>query len=145
MWLASTATRNRKTGKIIRTDKLAPDVLYKAIVLLREAVEGRGDPERERLFRMNATICLHRVLSTEDRLALDPAFFRAEPIDIAGGPVEIIWESVEGSASTRPCKRPRKKLIDRQQPELWVPVDCGICEPCIARAQIDSYHPITIS
>lgn len=102
--------------------------------LLRAAVGGGGDHDRERIFRMNVTLCLHRAM-TDDEVAALPAYFHSDPAtDLAGGPVEVLWESEPGSPSTRPCANPERQVLDRRRPDLWVPRDCGDCASCVARS-----------
>ena len=83
---------------------------------------------------MQVTLCIHRALTAEDVAAL-PAYFHTDPAtDLAGGPVEIIYETEEGLLSTRavPCAR-----ADSARPLESAAVDsgdCGACPPCGARA-----------
>lgn len=134
VWLASLSRRNPGTGVPIATGRWADAWAQRGPALLREALTGRGDVSRERLFRMNLTLCLHRAL-TDDEVAGLPAYFHTDPAcDLAGGPVEVVWENVRGRMSTRPCVKPRRMVLDPRQPELWVPEDCGQCQPCLARS-----------
>jgi hypothetical protein len=104
--------------------------------LLRRCVGPAGNPNRERIFRMNVTVCLHRAATAED-LAQVPAWFHtAEPTDLAGGPVAVLWENEEGSLSTRPCQNPERIPLDRANPLLWFPGDCEQCPPCLARLAV---------
>lgn len=133
VWLASLSRTNIATGRLIPTARWAPSWRARAVELLRLAVAGVGDPTRERHFRMNATMCLHRAL-TDAEVAAMPAYFHTEPAtDMAGGPVEVLWENVPGAPSTRPCARPRRTLLDPSEPDLWIPEDCGECGSCLAR------------
>jgi len=144
VWLASLSQRNKKTDKILTTGHWEPERIAAGHELLRRVLNGVGDPDQERLFRMNVTLCVHRAASKSEMKRLPPAFTEAEPIDIAGGPVEVLWENVPGDPSTKPCERPRKHMLDYRQPEVWIPIDCQRCTPCIARATLPSYHPTTI-
>lgn len=89
-----------------------------------------------RLFRMNVTTCLHKALTDDEILAIVPGWSCGKGRDIAGGPVEILEETVKGAPSTRPCESPGHLVISRDRPDLWVPEDCGLCDPCRARAAI---------
>lgn len=103
--------------------------------MLRGALLRVGDTSRERLFRMNITYCLHRAATDAEVLGQDEHFRCEAPTGLAGGPIEILSETEPGAASTRPCIAPTKHHIDRD-PLLWVPIDCGACEPCRARARV---------
>lgn len=100
---------------------------------LREIVEGVGNTHRERLFRMNITLCLHRA-ATDEEVAAQPEWFRTAPGNgLAGGPVAVLSETEIGSDSTRPCHNPKRFVIDPSSPHGWIPQDCGKCPSCLAR------------
>lgn len=108
--------------------------------LLRRMIGPAGNTERERLFRMNVTLCLHRACTPEEVASL-PDYFHTDPAtDLAGGPVEILYESEEGSLSTRPCHNPGRYPLDPRNPLLWFPLDCRACPPCRARAKLDATY-----
>jgi hypothetical protein len=107
--------------------------------LLWELMEGVGDEARQRLFRMNVTTCLHRAATDAEVATLPESFHTSPAIGLAGGPVEVLWETVPGKPSTKPCEHPTRALVIPDRPDLWVPVDCERCEPCRARAEIPSY------
>lgn len=136
VWLASLSRRSLLTNRFIPTGRWSPRLREESIRLLRDALDGRGDPGRERVFRMNVTLCLHRALSARDLEQLGTPFDPSLSTDLAGGPVEVLWESVPGRASTRPCASPRRHFLDPREPELWLPLDCGTCASCRARAQV---------
>jgi hypothetical protein len=124
-------------GKIIPASTWSAHAIKLYSDLMRSVIAGLGDESRERIFRMNVTLCLHRALTEAEILALPEYFHTDPPIDIAGGPVKIIWENTPGSPSTRPCENPiRDYETFRGHPELWIPEDCGQCGPCLARARI---------
>ena len=105
--------------------------------LLRRLIGPAGNPARERLFRMNVTLCLHRACTPEEVGAL-PAWFHEQPAtDLAGGPVEVLWESEAGAETTKPCHNPIRQSFGYVDPLLWLPLDCGQCPPCRARAALD--------
>jgi hypothetical protein len=113
----------------------SPALKAEATSHLRRVLTDVGDPAQERLFRMNVTLCLHRAASIDERRQL-PSWFIERPWNgLAGGPVEVLWENVPGAISTKPCHRPRKRILDPRDPLLWLPVDCGVCPPCQARAR----------
>jgi hypothetical protein len=135
--LVSLSRTNLDTGKLMPVGTWSPEWKQRAVEIMRQVVSGLGDPKRERHFRMNATICLHRAL-TEQEIEQLPAFFHSEAaLDSAGGPVEILWENVPGELSTRPCKRPGREQLDSDVPALWIPVDCGVCPSCTARQRVE--------
>jgi hypothetical protein len=98
------------------------------------ALRGIGDPERERLFRMCITMCLHRGVR-QDELELIPQWWHEGPsIDLAGGPVEVLrTRGVPDIESTKPCYQPHKRMVEIGRPDLWMPFDCGMCPPCLDR------------
>lgn len=111
------------------------DLLDAAVYVLRSRVLADvGDASRERLFRMNATLCLHRGLTLEEEQTIGPAC----AVHLAGAPVEVLWErGVRGRPGAQPCENPRRqRLPGARDPRLWLPIDCGDCEPCRARAEI---------
>jgi hypothetical protein len=135
VWLASISLRDA-AGRIRAVPRWTLDERLLAEARLRELLEPVGDRARERLFRMNVTLCLHRA-ATDEEVARQPAWFHTHPaVALAGGPVEVLWENVSGSASTKPCDRPTKIPLDVRDPLLWFPKDCGACPPCRARAAI---------
>lgn len=109
--------------------KRAENALYN--VLLRV-----GDKNRERMFRMNITLCLHRACSEAEKAKL-PSYFNDAPGGLAGGPVELIFtKGLPARPAALPCENPTHHPIDPRRPDLWFPLDCGKCEPCKARAAI---------
>jgi len=86
---------------------------------------------------MNVTVCMHRAVSDEELVQLPDWFHEAQATDLAGGPVEILFETEDSGPSTKPCHNPEKIPIDRTNPLLWFPGDCRQCEPCLARAEHD--------
>lgn len=141
MWLASVALRD-SAGEIIGTENWTPDMWrYAEMTLKTTALGGVGDRERERFFRMCITACLHRGLTPREMRKLPQWWHAATAIDIAGGPVEILWaHGVADIPSTRPCENMGRAPIDTSghRPDLWLPVDCGECLPCRARAAAES-------
>jgi len=135
VWLAS-ISRFRPTGRRLYVPEWSASQLREAEKQLRLLVDGVGDVSRERLFRMNITLCLHRA-ATDAEVAAQPSWFLNAPgCGLAGGPVAVLSETVAGSASTKPCLQPRKHVIDATSVHGWIPVDCGRCEPCLAREAV---------
>lgn len=137
VWLASISRASKLRGGRLATPLWTKETMAESWALLRRLVGPAGDTTRERIFRMNVTVCLHRAISDEDLERLPDWFHEAEPTDLAGGPVEILYETEDSGPSTRPCHNPGKAMLDRSNPLLWFPLDCGSCEPCLARAEHD--------
>lgn len=110
------------------TGTWTPGELADGFARLRVLLDGVGDPERERGFRMNLTLCIHRA-TTPDEAARLPPF---TPSHLAGGPVEVVYETEPGKLSTRPCSDPGREVFGG----TWLPVDCGRCATCLARAGV---------
>lgn len=132
VWLASVSLRNPGT---ILTGEYNDKQRKRALRHLRGMLRGVGDPQWERLFRMNLTLCLHRALSEHERARLPASWSNTPAYDIAGGPIEVIYSrGVEPLwISADPCHSPKQHYISRR---VWAPIDCGECPPCLARAEI---------
>ena len=138
MWLASASVW--RGSWIVGTGQWRPRVRDQVAAILRdEVMDGIGDLDAQRLFRMNVTLCLHRSLTTQEEERLPADWHEVPPLDIAGGPVEVLWENVPARPSAQPCGQPRHVQAPPGRPDLWIPEDCGRCEPCLARAEITSY------
>ena len=82
------------------------------------------------------TACLHRGIRADELERIPKWWHEAEAIDIAGGPVELLWsKGVPEIPSAMPCHNPGKQIIGARL-DLWFPVDCGECEPCVARQNV---------
>lgn len=141
VWLASASYKSPITDRIIATGDLTDSKRKQMEQTLLDVLEGVGDLEAERLFRMNVTLCIHRALTEDEVANLPPEFHTCEAIDLAGGPIEILRQNVPPRPSTMPCEHPTQHTLVPGRPDLWLPLDCGECEPCKARAAIESYHP----
>lgn len=136
VWLASISRRSPLGDKPIATQLWPEQIRDEAEALLLRLLGPAGDPSRERLFRMQVTMCLHRALTQEEAGGL-PAYFERDPAtDLAGGPVEILRETEQGWETTKPCHHPSKVALDPRDMLLWFPADCGDCPPCLARAEL---------
>lgn len=133
VWLAS-ISRMRLNGQTLYVPEWSPSQRRDAERRLRELVEGVGNSNRERLFRMNVTLCLHRAATDEEVASQAPWFLTAPGCGLAGGPVEVLSETEVGAASTRPCLCPQRYVIEKRSLYGWIPTDCGSCPPCLARA-----------
>lgn len=134
VWLASVSTW--KKGQLFPAERHNKYERRDAIALARTVLNGVGNQERERVFRMCITVCIHRALSEEEKANLKPS---SCPIkNLAGAPVEIIEErGCVPSLSTLPCENYRKRLIVPARRDLWVPAECGACPTCLARSAIE--------
>lgn len=121
------ATKNWTKGEFTFAEGIAHDIL-----------DGVGNPECERAFRMNITFCIHRALSGPELFRL-PHSWRELPGGLAGGPVEVLWScGILHREAAMPCHRPGHLVFDKTRPDLWIPEDCGECPPCVARERIHS-------
>lgn len=135
VWLASYHRRD-KTGRIIATGDYSESEMKFAERQLKKLLRRVGNPEKERCFRMNITVCLHRAATLEEVMGLPPSW-HDDHSGIAGGPVEVLWsKGCKESSSAQPCKDPERHILDPSRPDLWIPMDCGECGPCMARAAI---------
>ena len=135
VWLCSVSKQD-KSGETVGTAKWKPEDFAMAERLALSALAGVGDPERQRAFRMNITFCVHRAVSDEEKAQLPKEWAGARG-GMAGGPVEVLWSrGIEHKPAAMPCHNPHHMVIDQSRPDLWVPEDCGKCEPCQARAAI---------
>jgi hypothetical protein len=137
VWLASVSLRDKR-GDLLGTARWSErHWRYAEDVLKDYALAGAGDESRERMFRMCITACLHRGIRDDEIEKIPQWWSDAEAIDIAGGPIEIIYaKGVPDIESAKPCHQPRKQLIDMRRLDLYLPIDCGDCPPCLARANV---------
>jgi hypothetical protein len=110
VWLASLSRASALvSNKPIATGLWSKQTIDDSAAMLRRLLGTAGNPQRERLFRMNITLCLHRAL-TPDEVGALPEYFHTDPAtDLAGGPIEILWENEVGLPSTQPCHHPRRQ------------------------------------
>lgn len=140
VWLVSLSRTSVLTRQKILVPRWPEDWIRESTKIMRDVLRDAGDESRERIFRMNLTICLHRAISQAEYDSLPPSFHEGEAEGIAGGPVAVLWESVPGSASTKPCVNPKRMPLPKTNDLLygWIPLDCGepTCDPCMARARV---------
>jgi hypothetical protein len=130
-------SRRRHQGGTLYVPEWSDSQRREAEKILRRVVLGVGNESRERLFRMNVTLCLHRAATDAEVAAQPPWFLAAQGVGLAGGPVEILRETEAGSDSTRPCASPSRRILDPRKLDVaWIPVDCGTCPPCRARGRL---------
>ena len=136
VWLCSVSHYDPRRGRIIGTGEWSGGDFALATRLALSALRGVGDPARERAFRMNITFCVHRLVSDAEREEL-PASWGEASGGLAGGPVEVLWSrGIPHRPAAMPCADPLHEVLDARRPDLWLPLDCGRCEPCRARAVI---------
>jgi hypothetical protein len=133
VWLASLSVTDDRG--LIPTDRWGPARREWGDELLTMLLGDLGDTTRERSFRMCATLCRHRALAAAEVEHLPREWHEAPAEHLAGGSLEILWETVPGAPSTRPCVDPTR--IPVGDGRLYLPGDCGECEPCRARAAIE--------
>jgi len=140
VWLCSLSRRTVLTNKIVPTTRWSHAMMTEADALIDAVLGELGDKARQRSFRMQVTLCGHRACSPGEVRHLPPDFWHGPATGLAGGPVDILWETVPGSLSTKPCEHPRRQRIDASSadPDLWIPIECGVCPSCLARARIDA-------
>lgn len=133
VWLASLSRQSPISRKRLATSVWSPETMAASKALLRQVLGPAGNAARERIFRMQVTVCIHRALRPEEVDSLPDYFHRDPAVDLAGGPVEILEETEVGLASTKPCANPERIPLDPTNPLLWFPGDCGRCASCRAR------------
>lgn len=138
VWLASVSIRHRdRPALLVPTNEQSRSQRAVILDVLRQALEGVGDPEHERGFRMCSTTCIHRKLDSIEMAGLPSSWDDTPPDSLAGGPLEVLWEKgIRSPASTRPCSNPKRLPISAAQPKLYLPGDCGRCPSCLARVQM---------
>lgn len=129
VWLASLSVRD--PAGTVPTDRWPPGRIAWGEEVLATLLGDLGDTARERSFRMCATLCRHRALTDAEAALIPPEWFAGPAEHLAGASLEILWETVPGAPSTRPCENPGRDWIDHRN---YLPVDCGECGPCRARA-----------
>lgn len=135
VWLASASLRDRH-GRIHPAKDWDEPTTQRVSDGLTVLLDGVGDDDHEREFRMCITLCRHRALTDAEFAALPEWWHAADAVDIAGGPVEVRWShNVPDTPATQPCVAPGKIALGDG---LWLPEDCGECEPCCARASCHS-------
>lgn len=131
VWLASTSLRDRH-GRIVGTEKWSAEQMTVAQAGLDTLLDGIGNRESERSFRMCITLCRHRALTSAEADRLPESWWTEPARDLAGGPVEVLWSrGITETLSTQPCANPIRRPMS---PGLYFPEDCGKCESCVARA-----------
>ncbi len=134
VWLAS-ASLHDKTGRTRPAKDWDAPTTARVSETISVLLDGVGDEEHEREFRMCVTLCRHRALTDAEFEALPGWWHEADAVDIAGGPVEVLWSrNVPSTPGTEPCVNPGKERLPGGR--LWLPVDCGACAPCQARAEV---------
>src|SRR4051794_14883867 len=105
VWLASLSLTDL-LGNSVPTGEWTPDQLEWGEGVLGTLLADLGDGARERSFRMCLTLCRHRALSVAEHAALPAEWCDLPALHLAGGSLEVLWETVPGAASTKPCENP---------------------------------------
>lgn len=143
VWMAFVGVRDMM-DRVIATDSWSDHRRACLLDLLRRALSGVGDETRERLFRMQPALCLERALTPAESAEIPAERQALKAAHIFGGPVELFSSFVDVTAGN-PCEKPTRQYHRRQQKrggfgsietDLWVPIDCGECPPCLAREKI---------
>jgi hypothetical protein len=137
VWLASISMRD-SLGQVIPTGRWSERQREKADRIIERVLHGVGDESREVAFRMNVTVCRHRGLTDTEEAGLPGSFHEYKATDSAGASIELLWARGVSGAAIEPCANPgREPIADAggvsTDPELWLPIPCGRCEPCRAR------------
>ena len=134
VWLASISRRDAN-NEIIGTEQWSRRERLRLTAYLRnDVLLGVGDWSVERVFRMNVTLCIHRLCTQAEAARAMESWHGTEHRDLAGQPIEILEEiGCAGAPSTKPCVNPHRMVISASRPDLWVPQDCGLCKSCAAR------------
>lgn len=145
VWLASASLRDRR-GQIRSALGWDEPTAAAVSATLDTLLAGVGDPAHEREFVMCVTLCRHRAL-TEAEFAQLPAWWHeADAVDIAGGPVAVRWSrGVPATPAIEPCTNPGRERVGDPIGGLYLPEDCGQCEPCRARASCRSLAGAAVS
>jgi hypothetical protein len=104
--------------------------------VLDMVLDGVGDESRQREFRMATTLCRHRALTPAEKAGLPEWWQEAPALDVAGGPLEVLWHrGIPETLSTQPCRNPRKRPLPdgTLTDELFLVGECGECETCVDR------------
>lgn len=126
-------------GKIRPTETWGPADFARGEEILQLVLSGLGDERQQREFRMCSTLCRHRAVTSAEALRLPASWWTDVAQDLAGGPVELLWErGIPPSLSTQPCEKPHWHYLDPFDPRLKFPLDCGRCASCQARSACHS-------
>lgn len=104
----------------------------RARALIRDLLDGVGDPLVERGFFMLVTLCAHRAVN-DDELAVCPDI---KPVNLAGPAVSELYRTPAFPVLPLTIQRCERALFTTWK-GIKVPGDCGECPPCRARAEID--------
>jgi len=149
VWLASVSWHHQYLGLVPNT-RWSEARWSIAKELLNRVLDGVGDVDCYRLFRMNVTACQHRALTDAEIEGLSTDWQDAPAIDQAGVLVEVLETKGLPSGlglTAEPCRDPRKQFLpEAASPtatdhspfaeDLWIPIGCGKCDSCLAREAI---------
>lgn len=142
VWLASASLRDGHDSPRLSEEWVDDRASRRRVErALERTLQGVGDASRQRLFRMPITVCLHRALTDEEVDALPEVWHDLPAEHLAGGGLEILWETEEGALSTKPCENPTRLPANPLVPKLYTIDDCGECGPCLAREASTQEEP----
>lgn len=145
VWLASVSKRNMKLNQLIPNTRWLSWMKKNAKRALWQTLRGVGNPEIGwRMFRMNITYCLHVAVSDAELEVLGPQWMDKPGGALAGGPIEILdFGNCPTNPSVMPCENPTREPLPKapgqvhSDQDMWFPIDCGKCDPCLDRIRIE--------
>ena len=93
MWMTSISTKDRR-GRIVPPTLWTRVRVAKAEKVLRAALRGLGDVQRERCYigGENVALCHQRVLTPAEVASMPASFREFVPEDEAGEPLILLWK-----------------------------------------------------
>lgn len=145
MWLASISRRDPITKRPHNAKDWTERQRARADQILDVVLRDVGDDTRERSFSMCLTHCRHRAVSDAELARLPESWACSRPRSLAGGPLVVHWtRGVTPTLSADPCDR--VTLAPHPKFGAMMPVECGFCPPCKARAIVERTGvPCTLS
>jgi hypothetical protein len=104
---------------------------------LYDVLDGVGYPDRERVFHDNIGLTVVRMLKGNEWEQLTEAFHMAAPVLTLAGPAVVLSETWQSPPEAYPCENPYRGAV-LSMPDVWVPIDCGLCAPCVARQGMET-------
>ncbi len=124
----------RRGLQVLATEDYTTQERDEAERQMDKAMRRVGDKTRQRCFRTGMVFFIERALNDLEiaRLPKDwPHVLTVAP----SIPLEVLWSTVEECPSHQPCASPGW-TEHPEEPKLMIPVGCGVCSSCAARAQV---------